>query len=65
MPSMRRTRRRGGSSPSPAPLSKVNTYTSWPGGIDPTVRLYNQASMLGGTWKKRTSRTRKQTRRRR
>ena len=29
-----------------APLSKVNTYTSWPGGIDPTVRLYNQASML-------------------
>ena len=28
------------------PLSKVNTYTSWPGGIDPTARLYNQASML-------------------
>ena len=60
---MRRTRRRGGSSP--APLSKVNTYTSWPGGVDPTVRLYNQASMLGGTWKKTKSRTRKQTRRRR
>jgi hypothetical protein len=31
---------------SPAPLSQVNTYTSWPGGVDPTVRLYNQASML-------------------
>jgi hypothetical protein len=31
---------------SPAPLSQVNTYTSWPGGIDPTARLYNQASML-------------------
>lgn len=60
MPSMRRTRRRGGSSP--APLSKVNTYTSWPGGVDPTVRLYDQASMLGG---RRKSRTRKQTRRRR
>ena len=63
MPSMRRTRRRGGSSP--APLSKVNTYTSWPGGVDPTVRLYDQASMLGGYSRKRKSRTRKQTRRRR
>jgi hypothetical protein len=31
---------------SPAPLSQANTYTSWPGGIDPTARLYNQASML-------------------
>jgi hypothetical protein len=31
---------------SPPPLSSVNTYTSWPGGIDPTVRLYNQATML-------------------
>jgi hypothetical protein len=31
---------------SPAPLSQVNTYTSWPGGVDPTARLYNQASML-------------------
>jgi hypothetical protein len=28
------------------PLSKVNTYTSWPGGIDPTATLYNQAKML-------------------
>jgi len=31
---------------SPPPLSSVNTYTSWPGGIDPTARLFNQASML-------------------
>jgi hypothetical protein len=31
---------------SPKPLSSVNTYTSWPGGVDPTARLYNQASML-------------------
>ena len=39
--------------PSPAPLSKVNTYTSWPGGIDPSVPLYNQKTMLGGTRKNR------------
>jgi hypothetical protein len=32
--------------PSPKPLSDVNTYTSWPGGIDPTARLYDQAKML-------------------
>ena len=31
---------------SPTPLSPVNTYTSWPGGVDPTARLFNQASML-------------------
>ena len=31
---------------SPAPLSNANTVTSWPGGVDPTVRLYNQATML-------------------
>jgi len=32
--------------PSPAPLSTVNTYTSWPGGIDPSARLYDQQKML-------------------
>ena len=48
----RKSRRSGGGDikivPSPAPLSKVDTYTSWPGGIDPTVPLYNQRTMLGG-----------------
>jgi len=47
----RQSRRGGGNIKivaSPAPLSKVNTYTSWPGGIDPTVPLYNQRTMLGG-----------------
>lgn len=39
-------RSKGGYVSSPAPLSTVNTYTSWPGGIDPTVRLYDQAKML-------------------
>ena len=24
-----------------APLSSSDAYTSWPGGIDPTVKLYN------------------------
>jgi hypothetical protein len=39
--------RRGGSVPnSPKPLSNVNTYTSWSGGIDPTVPLYNMKTML-------------------
>ena len=49
--SSRGSRRGGGNIKvvsSPAPLSKVNTYTSWPGGIDPTVPLYNQRTMLGG-----------------
>ena len=27
--------------PSPAPLSSSNTYTTWPGGVDPTARLFN------------------------
>ena len=48
----RKSRRSGGGNikvvPSPAPLSRVNTYTSWTGGIDPTVPLYNQRTMLGG-----------------
>jgi hypothetical protein len=39
--------RRGGSVPnSPKPLSNVNTYTSWPGGVDPTAPLYNMKTML-------------------
>jgi hypothetical protein len=41
---------------SPLPLSKVNTYTSWPGGIDPTVPLYNQKTMLGGRKSRKNSR---------
>lgn len=42
-------RRRGGSvvvPNSPKPLSNVNTYTSWPGGVDPTAPLYNMKTML-------------------
>ena len=64
MPSRKYTmKRRGGAVPSPAPLSKVNTYTSWPGGIDPTVRLYDQATMLGGRRSRRATRRGRKSRR--
>lgn len=58
MPSRKYTmKRRGGAAV--APLSKVNTYTSWPGGIDPTVRLYDQATMLGGRRSRRSRKSRR------
>lgn len=41
-----KTKKGGFAISSPAPLSSVNTYTSWPGGVDPTARLYNQAAHL-------------------
>ena len=56
-----RRRRRGGAikvPDSPAPLSSVNTYTSWPGGVDPTAKLYQATKMIGGKRK-----TRRNTRR--
>jgi hypothetical protein len=67
MPSRKYTmKRRGGAvAASPAPLSKVNTYTSWPGGIDPTVRLYDQATMLGGRRSRRATRKSRRFSRRR
>lgn len=49
-------RRRGGAikvPDSPAPLSSVNTYTSWPGGVDPTAKLYQAPKMIGGKRKTR------------
>jgi hypothetical protein len=67
MPSRKYTmKRRGGAVvASPAPLSKVNTYTSWPGGVDPTVRLYDQATMLGGRRSRRATRKSRRFSRRR
>ncbi len=35
--------------PSPPPLSNQDTYTTWPGGVDPTARVYDS---VGG--KRRT-----------
>ena len=43
------------SPPQPAPLSSSNTYTTWPGGVDPTARLYNTDNQKGGR-RRRTSR---------
>ena len=37
---------------SPAPLSNQDTYTSWPGGVDPTARVYDS---VGGKRKARVS----------
>jgi hypothetical protein len=42
--------------PSPQPLSKLNAYTTWPGGVDPTARLYDS---VGGKRKSRTRKARK------
>ena len=42
-------------------LSSVNTYTSWPGGVDPTAALYRHSGGL----RRRTQRRRRATRRHR
>ena len=41
-----------------APLRSVDAYTSWPGGVDPTVALYRADNQKGGR-KTRKSRNRK------
>lgn len=43
---------------SPPPLSNQDAYTTWPGGVDPTARVYNS---IGG---KRTKRQTKRSKRR-
>jgi hypothetical protein len=47
----RKTRKIGGVAAVPhvLPLSQVNTYTSWPGGVDPTSKLFNATKMIGGS----------------
>ena len=47
----RKTRKIGGVAAVPhvLPLSQVNTYTSWPGGVDPTAKLFNATKMIGGS----------------
>ncbi len=44
--------------PSPQPLSKLNAYTTWPGGVDPTARLYDS---VGGKRKTRAARKGRKT----
>ena len=51
------------SPPEQPPLSSRNAYTTWPGGVDPTVPLYNTDNQkFGGA---RRSRSRRNTRRNR
>ena len=56
----------------PAPLSSHNTYTTWPGGVDPTAPVFNTDNQKGGrrrlsmkrsSMKRRRSMKRKNTRR--
>jgi len=34
--------------PQPASLSKFDTYTSWPGGVDPSTPLFRTDNQVGG-----------------
>ena len=39
--------------PQPAPLSPYDTYTTWPGGVDPTAALFKtDFQKIGGKTKK-------------
>jgi len=40
------------SPPQPAPLSPYNTYTSWPGGVDPSTPLFRTDNQKGGRSRK-------------
>jgi len=45
------------SPPEQAPLSSRNAYTTWPGGVDPTVPLYNTDNQkFGGARRRRNTR---------
>ena len=46
---------------SPPPLSNKDTYTSWPGGIDPSARLYARGGKRAAT--RRARRAARKTRR--
>lgn len=48
--------------PEQAPLSSRNAYTTWPGGVDPTVPLYNTDNQKFGGARARKSRSRKANR---
>ena len=41
---------------SPAPLSKFDTYTTWPGGVDPTAPVFNTDNQKGGRRRKASRR---------
>ena len=47
------------SPPEQPPLSNRNAYTTWPGGVDPTVPLYNTDNQKFGGARRQTRRNRK------
>ena len=42
--------------PQPAPLSSHSTYTTWPGGVDPTASLVSTDVQKGGRKNRKASR---------
>lgn len=40
---------------SPPPLSGVDAYTTWPGGVDPTAPVFNTDNQKGGRSRRRRS----------
>jgi len=48
-----------------APLRSVDAYTSWPGGVDPTVALYRADNQKGGKNRKASRKNRKASRKNR
>ncbi len=54
---------------SPPPLSNQDTYTTWPGGVDPTARVYSSVggkrARLAAKSPKRSALKRRQTPKRR
>ena len=50
------------SPPEQPPLSNRNAYTTWPGGVDPTVPLYNTDNQkFGGARRRRATRKSRRT----
>lgn len=42
--------------PQPAPLSSHSTYTTWPGGVDPTASVFSTDVQKGGRKNRKASR---------
>jgi hypothetical protein len=47
------------SPPQPPSLSQFNTYTTWPGGVDPTAPVFNTDNQKFGGKRKSKKNTRK------
>ena len=51
--------------PQPPSLSSRNTYTTWPGGVDPTASLFNTDNQkIGGKRTRKQKKTSRKTRHR-